>query len=204
LRTEIARRALLAAALCFAGIGVAGSCVAGIGAAPARAQESAAPPARDGAEETGHGVRVEPAPLLELESVEAERRYQRLLGKLICKCPSENWTRTLATCRDACAEEQKLLIRERLRQGWSDERIIAEQVERWSSLVLANPGWTATGMWLFLLPAAALVAGAWIAGRAIRRSQEAGAAARRARRARQVEIPPEELARIERDLEKIE
>jgi len=149
-------------------------------------------------------VRVEPAPLLELNGVEAERRYQRLLGKLICKCTAEKWTRTLATCRDACAEEQKQQIRERLEQGWSDEQIIEEEVELWTSLVLANPGWTPAGMWLFILPAAALVLGAWFAGHAIRRSQEAGAAARRARRDRQVEVAPDELARIERDLEKIE
>lgn len=194
MRSESARRTPLRAAALLALL---------CGASPVPAQAPAGADAQ-APDDSGHGVRGTAIPVLELDSEEDERRYQRLLRKLICNCEKENWTRTLANCRDGCADPQKNLIRERIRAGWDDLRIIDEQVAIAGTPVLANPGWSGTGKWLFILPAVALVAGAWIAGVAIRRSQEAGRAAREIRRERHGSLAPEEIARIERDLEKIE
>lgn len=66
-----------------------------------------------------------------LERAAKEHRDGRtdyLERSMICWCPNENWTKTLAGCPDGCADEQKFLLRQWLDEGATDEEIIARMV----------------------------------------------------------------------------
>jgi cytochrome c-type biogenesis protein CcmH/NrfF len=52
-----------------------------------------------------------------------DERYGRLIEQLNCACPSENWTRTLKSCTDACANPQKEEIRAMLAGEKSSEEL---------------------------------------------------------------------------------
>lgn len=51
-----------------------------------------------------------------------------LFGTLICWCPDENWTKTLTGCPDACANEQKDLVKQWLAEGLTDDEIFDRMV----------------------------------------------------------------------------
>jgi cytochrome c-type biogenesis protein CcmH/NrfF len=153
---------------------------------------------------TGHGERGAPQPLLELTDDQLRLRMKRLQGQVMCACPDENFSRTLANCPDGCADPQKSAIRAQVMSGWPDDRIIAAQIAEHGPRVRAHPGWSGAGKWAIILPFAALAGGAWFAGRVIRRWRAAGAEERARRQRSRAGTTPEEIARIERDLESIE
>ncbi len=57
-----------------------------------------------------------------------QARIDHLERAVICWCPEENWTRTLAGCAQGCAGEQKTLLREWIDAGATDSEVIERMV----------------------------------------------------------------------------
>lgn len=93
------------------------------------------------AEEDDHVHGAPPARPVALNELTAEqrRRAQDAFAHIVCKCPSENWSKTLAMCPDACANQQKVEVVKRVLEDWSRERIVDEQVARYGPKAAANP-----------------------------------------------------------------
>ncbi len=157
-----------------------------------------------GDDSTGHGERGRAEPLLVPSSAEVHTSVKRISKQVMCACPDENWTRTLASCLDGCADPQKQEILQMVQAGSSDEAILTFMEQKYGSQVRSNPGWAGTGKWLYILPVAALIVGGLFAGYVILGWQKAGAEARSERRRLQTDLAPEEIARIESDLDSIE
>jgi len=76
---------------------------------------------------SGHGGEARPYDPSDY-TPEERRRIENLFRYILCACPRENWTRTLAGCPDGCADEQKMMVRLGVKAGKTDQEIIAEQV----------------------------------------------------------------------------
>ena len=67
------------------------------------------------------------------------KRILRLFSEFKCKCPKEDWTRTLAGCFEPCVDPQKALIRKLVAQGLDDDAIrvdsIAEHLQGFDQVV---------------------------------------------------------------------
>jgi cytochrome c-type biogenesis protein CcmH/NrfF len=59
---------------------------------------------------------------------EERERIERLFTLVICACPKEGFTKTLAGCPDGCADEQKREVRAGVKAGKTDQQILEEQV----------------------------------------------------------------------------
>ncbi len=59
-------------------------------------------------------------------ALEADRssRREHLWSVLMCWCPREKWTRTLAGCPDACADEQKSMISTWVAEGRTSDEVV--------------------------------------------------------------------------------
>ena len=76
----------------------------------------------------------------EATSGEDIRRLNRLYAEFKCKCPKENWTRTLAGCFEPCVDPQKGLVRRLVAEGLSDEKIRLRMIlDAGTEQVLARP-----------------------------------------------------------------
>lgn len=169
---------------------------------PAQVESAIDQPASGGetseASVVGHGERSEPLPYEALAVTEIRSRMKRLQGLVMCACKEENWSRTLANCPDACADPQKRELLAGIQSNQTDDEIIEQQVRRYGSKARANP----IGIAVKVLPFLALFIGAWFAGSLVRNWQRAGTEARERRQHQ--EVSPEEIARIQRDLDALE
>ncbi len=78
--------------------------------------------------------------LAEAASGEDARRLNRLYAEFKCKCPKEDWTRTLAGCFEPCVDPQKDLVRRLVAEGFSDEKIRLRMIlDAGTEQVLARP-----------------------------------------------------------------
>jgi cytochrome c-type biogenesis protein CcmH/NrfF len=140
----------------------------------------------------GHG-QTAPPPLLEIIGDELRLREKRLQSLINCACLRENWSRTLRNCPDACANPQKSEVLAQLKSGKTDQQIVDGMVAKYGFKVRSDPGLAGAGIWTRILPLAALLGGAWFAGRVMFRWQKAGEVARagraRARNPRGVGTP---------------
>lgn len=196
MRTDAGRAALLAAALLTTLLVVAprGSVSAQVGDASDDASLS-----------DGHGERGEAAEIpFDPEEPGMFRRLKRLETYVMCACPNENWSRTLANCPDGCADPQKFEIRDMVREGRTDEQIFAAMEQKYGTRVRSHPGWAGTGKWAFILPIAGLLLSAVVAIWVVSRWQTAGVEARTERRRLRESVRSEDVERIERDLESLE
>ena len=99
-----------------------------------------------------------------------DTRAQRLFGDLMSPfCPGL----TLATCPSWGADSLRDDIRTRLERGESPREIRAAYAEAWGDEILGAPRWRGLGLVLWLMPAAALLAGALALRRWARRAREA-------------------------------
>jgi hypothetical protein len=130
----------------------------------------------------------------------AQRRLaEETFGRVICDCPNENWSKTLAMCPDGCALPQKQEILQQIRQGWTLDRMVEAQVQVRGPKVAAAPGVHRDGTWLVV---AAVGAAAAVAGIVLLRWSRA-AAERRAAAPPPPAAGPESEA-IERELREID
>lgn len=119
---------------------------------------------------------------------------------IVCKCPVENWSKTLASCPDGCADQQKGMVLRRIAEGWKLDAIVAEQVERFGSKAAADPGSGRDGsLWIMLSLAAGAVAAVGVLLSWRRRAGAGAAAARPADAA-----TGDETSAIERELREID
>jgi cytochrome c-type biogenesis protein CcmH/NrfF len=86
----------------------------------------------------GHGEPAKPYDPRDFTTPERER-IELLFQQVMCKCPREDWSKTLAGCPDGCAEQQKAEIRAAVKAGKKDDQIIAEQVGRYGREARARP-----------------------------------------------------------------
>ena len=78
------------------------------------------------------------------------KRILRLFSEFKCKCPKEDWTRTLAGCFEPCVDPQKTLIRKLVAQGLDDDAIRARMIQdAGTEKVIARPS---AAYWILLLP----------------------------------------------------
>lgn len=78
------------------------------------------------------------------------KRILRLFSEFKCKCPKEDWTRTLAGCFEPCVDPQKALIRKLVAQGLDDDAIRDRMIEdAGTEKVIAQPS---AAYWIVLLP----------------------------------------------------
>ena len=78
------------------------------------------------------------------------KRILRLFSEFKCKCPKEDWTRTLAGCFEPCVDPQKALIRKLVAQGLDDDAIRARMIQdAGTEKVIARPS---AAYWILLLP----------------------------------------------------
>ena len=78
------------------------------------------------------------------------KRILRLFSEFKCKCPKEDWTRTLAGCFEPCVDPQKALIRRLVAQGLDDAAIRVRMIEdAGTEKVIARPS---APPWILLLP----------------------------------------------------
>jgi hypothetical protein len=149
-----------------------------------------------------HAAEAAPVDTSDLGPEERER-IERLFTRVMCACPEEDWTRTLAGCPHGCSDRQKEMVRQGVKKGLPDEEILADQVRTFGTeKVLAIPRSAAATLvpYLFLV---VFTAGAiFILAASLRPSRPGGT------RERTVEAPggaTEEDRRIgeavERDLE---
>lgn len=157
----------------------------------------AAPPAFA---EDPHGHRA--PDLLTLSDLTPEQRHlaEDAFGRVVCACPNENWSKTLAMCPDGCAVPQKQMIMTRIREGWPIAQIVAEQVQEHGPKAAAAPGTSRDGTWLVVagVAAAAVVAGVVLA------SWSASATRRRTAPAPADAAGGDETDAVERELREID
>lgn len=79
------------------------------------------------AQGAGHGVASKPYDPREY-TIEQRERIEKLFLRIICDCPRENWSKTLAGCPEGCAEPQKKRIRELVKAGKTDEEVLEDQL----------------------------------------------------------------------------
>ena len=146
---------------------------------------------------SGHGVPVEG---YDESAFQDPERIRHLHTHIICACPEENWTRTLRNCPDACATPQKMEVAGLIDEGKSNEEIIQWMEDKYGPKVRA----AGQGNMPTILSIFALLVLSYFAGGAIRSWKSAGVEAREDRQRLKEDLNPEEIARIERDLEQIE
>ena len=93
----------------------------------AAGEPGAAPRLPDPSDHDGHGHSTVTLNPKDFTAPELER-ISALYSQIICACPNENWTKTLAGCPDGCADRQKQMVRDGVKAGKSDAQIINEQV----------------------------------------------------------------------------
>ncbi len=134
---------------------------------------------------------------LEELPVELRTRARTLWSNVICACPSENWSKSLLNCPDGCADAQKQEILQHLQDGWDDEAILKEQLDKYSSRVIGAPD----DVLSYALPLAALVASVVVLG-TVYASLRRRSAQERAERGT-VRADEGELAAVERELQEL-
>jgi cytochrome c-type biogenesis protein CcmH/NrfF len=129
--------------------------------------------------------------------------YQRVTHALTCQCGGCN--ALLGECAmDRCPSSEPIReeVAERLQAGENPEDIIGTFAERYGLVILSAPPTSGFHLSAWVLPVVFLLGGAVLAVVVLRRWRSAAPAAA-APAATAADIPPEVLARIERDVEQI-
>ena len=129
--------------------------------------------------------------------------YRRVTHALTCQCGG--CSALVGECAmDRCPSSNPLReeIAERLQAGEEADDIIAMFAERYGLVILAAPPATGFHLSAWLLPGVFLLGGAVLAVTVLRRWR-ANAPAPAAAAAAAIEAPPEVIARIERDVDRI-
>jgi cytochrome c-type biogenesis protein CcmH/NrfF len=152
------------------------------------------------AQEHGHGVSSAEEPATQL-TPQQRAQYDEALSRVICKCPKENWSKSLSMCPDDCADPQKRQVLARIAEGWSTDRIVDEQVSLYGERASADPGAGQEGsLGLFL----AMGAGALAVGLLFAKWSRRAAARRQSAAAHPVAASDAETSAVERELREIE
>jgi cytochrome c-type biogenesis protein CcmH len=124
-----------------------------------------------------------------LDDPALEARARALSAELRCLvCQNQS----IDDSNAALAREIRILLRERLVAGDSDEEIIDFLVSRYGQFILLKPQFNAVTAILWLAPAVLLIGGGILAFRVIKRRSAAGGAP--------TELSPEEEARLQKIL----
>jgi len=152
-----------------------------IGALPGRAAggdaKAAAPQAKTAAPASSsrHEERGRPYDPKDY-SAEEKERIDALFYRVICDCPEENWSRTLAQCAANCADPQKEQVRDAVKRGLTDREVLAEQLRLHGGdeRVLAVPRSPLSGVLIALGAVALTAAVIAVLLRSVRRRPAAG------------------------------
>jgi cytochrome c-type biogenesis protein CcmH/NrfF len=148
------------------------------------------------AQGAGHGQKG----FIVLDQLEtAERQRARsLFSEIVCKCPNENWSKSLMNCPDGCADQQKQEILQQIQLDWDDARIIDYQIKAYGPRAHGKPDDVLT----YLLPVLFLLGCIGVVVVVFMRWRRSAA---EAHEARSQDAPPadDELAAIERELKEL-
>ena len=135
----------------------------------------------------------------------ARRRVEHLYQQLMCDCPRETYSRTLANCPDACANPQKDLIVAMVNEERSDQEVFEAMLQRvgHDQRVLASPR-SFFGRWAYVLPFVFLVLGFIMAGVVLRSWRAGGRLDRQRREKTAALVTEEELSRVEKELAELD
>ena len=156
----------------------------------------AAPPDAH-AQGADHGTEGKLVALDQLDTAHRQRA-RNLFAEIVCKCPRENWSKSLLNCPDGCADQQKQEILEQITLEWDDARIIDYQVKAYGPRAHGKPDDLLT----YLLPVLFLLVCVSVVSVVFSRWRRASSVARGARG----HGPPsadDELAAIERELKEL-
>lgn len=118
-----------------------------------------------------HGT-APPSQEARIEGARLDSLTAAVAGRLRCPvCRNQSVLESTAEL----SRRMQSVIRERLARGESPEEVEAYFVDKYGPWILLKPEPRGFNLLVYLLPAAALVAGTWIAWRAIRRWRAAGA-----------------------------
>ena len=129
--------------------------------------------------------------------------YQRVTHALTCQCGGCN--ALVGECAmDRCPSSEPIReeVAERLQAGENAEDIIGTFAERYGLVILSAPPTSGFHLSAWILPVVVLLGGAVLAVVVLRRWRSTAPAAA-SPAAAAADIPPEVLARIERDVEQI-
>jgi len=118
---------------------------------------------------SGHGESPQPYDPREF-APEQRERMERLFYRVMCACPRENWSRTLAGCPEACADPQKREIRAAVKAGKTDQEILEEQQKKYGPQALAIPDSTLASLLPYLGLGTLTVIVLWILYRSVHRA----------------------------------
>jgi cytochrome c-type biogenesis protein CcmH/NrfF len=155
-----------------------------------------APEAALAAEGGGHGSRG----MIILDDLEIEQRQRarKLWAEIVCKCPNENWSKSLLNCPDGCADPQKQEILQQILLGWDDQRVIDYQVQAYGPRAHGKPD----DLMTYLLPVLMLVGSAVVVAVVFARWKRSAAEAH-AQHAGGTPADDAELAAVERELKEL-
>ncbi len=128
----------------------------------------------------------------------SRQRAREIFAKIVCACPSENWSKTLLNCPNGCSNTQKQEILHQIEEGWDDARIVEYQVTKYGGQALGKPDDLLT----YLLPVLVLVVAAGVAGMVLMRWRASSAQAR-VDRSSSSPAADDELAAVERELKEL-
>lgn len=107
---------------------------------------------------------VEPDEILDDPALEARARaLSAELRCLVCQ------NQSIDDSNAPLARDLRLVVRERLKTGDSDKKIMEYVVQRYGEFVLLRPRFTAATLLLWIAPLLLLGCGAWLAWRLVRR-----------------------------------
>ncbi len=119
--------------------------------------------------------------------------------KLYCPvCPNT----PLDVCETQACKDWRLQIREQLTEGWTEEQIISYFVDQYGERVLAEPQRSGFTSMVWFLPILAVLLGLWVTYEVLKGWRSGHQAASPAPKMSQV--PPEVLARIEKEIQELD
>lgn len=132
------------------------------------------------------------------------KRIRRLESYYVCACAKENYTKTLEGCPDACADEQKTLIRNSVREEKSDIQIKRLMVDRYTARVIGRVSWSGDGKWSYIVPITVIFLSFVVGFFVLRSWRRSGQAAKKVRHEENQWVEDDALDQVRRELDRIE
>ncbi len=132
-------------------------------------------------------------------------RVRSLYQEVMCDCPREDYSRTLANCPDPCAEAQKRIIRAMVEENHSDADIFQTMLSRvgQNRRVIAAAG-SAFGAGAYVLPFVFLGGALVVVGFVLRGWRRQGLLDRQRRLQQGAVLSGNEVERVEEELAELD
>lgn len=138
--------------------------------------------------------------LVQAQNYPTDDEVNAIAKKLYCPvCPNT----PLDVCETQACADWRAQIRDQLADGWSEEQVRAYFVEQYGERVLAEPERSGFNSLIWILPVVAVALGLFVAVQVLRSWHRERETAAETAVSRAPDVPPETLAKIERELREI-